>query len=176
VLRAEVALSLLRTEVGDGMGLPSHAGRRAMAMFKHILLPTDGSGLSERAIHDGIAMAKALGARITGMTATRPYHVVALDPLIVTDTKATYDEHTRAIAGDRLSVIEKAAQAADVRYQLVHRVGEHPYEEIIKTATDTGCDAIFMASHGRRGISAVVIGSETTKVLTHTKLPVIVYR
>jgi nucleotide-binding universal stress UspA family protein len=145
-------------------------------MFEHILLPTDGSELSERAIYNGIAMAKALGARITGMTATKPYHVVALDPLIVTDTRETYGAHADAIAADRLSVIEKAAKSAGVSYQLVHRIGEHPYEEIIKTAVETGCDAILMASHGRRGVSALVIGSEATKVLTHTKLPVVVYR
>jgi nucleotide-binding universal stress UspA family protein len=145
-------------------------------MFKHILLPTDGSELSERAIHGAVATAKALGARITGMTVTRPYHVVALDPLVVTDTRQTYGAHADAIAADRLSVIEKAATAAGVPCQLVHRVGEHPYAEIIDTATEAGCDAIFMASHGRRGLSALVLGSETTKVLTHTTLPVMVYR
>ena len=145
-------------------------------MFKHILLPTDGSELSERAIHNGIAMAKAFGARITGVTVTKPYHVVALDPMIVTDTKETYGTHANAIAADRLSVIEKAAKSAGVPCQVAHRVGEHPYEEIITTARERGCDAIFMASHGRRGVSALVLGSETTKVLTHTKLPVVVYR
>ena len=145
-------------------------------MFKHILLPTDGSELSERTIQKGIAMAKALGARVTGMTATKPYDVVALDPMIVTDTKETYNAHADAVAADRLSVIGKAAQSAGVPYAYVHRSGEHPYEEIIAAATQAGCDAIFMASHGRRGVSALVLGSETTKVLTHTKLPVVVYR
>ena len=145
-------------------------------MFKHILLPTDGSELSERAIHQGITMAKAFGARITGVTVTKPYHVVALDPMVVTDTRETYAGHADAVAADRLSVIQKAAKTAGVPCQVVHRTGEHPYEEIIRTAMENGCDAVFMASHGRRGVSALVLGSETTKVLTHTKLPVVVYR
>jgi nucleotide-binding universal stress UspA family protein len=162
--------------MGDLGGFRPRLKRRKTAMFKHILLPTDGSELSERAIHSGIAMAKALGASITGMTATKPYHVVTLDPMIVTDTRETYGAHADAIAADRLSVIEKAAKSAGVPCRLVHRIGEHPYEEIIKAAMETGCDAILMASHGRRGVSALVIGSETTKVLTHTKLPVVVYR
>ena len=83
-------------------------------MFKRILLPTDGSELSERAIHNGIAVVMASGARITGMTVTKPYHVVALDPMIVTDTKETYGAHADAVAADRLSVIEKAAKTARV--------------------------------------------------------------
>jgi len=73
-------------------------------------------------------------------------------------------------------VIREAANAAGVECELVHRVSEHPYEEIVKTAQEQGCDVIFQASHGRRGVQALVMGSETHKVLTHTKIPVLVFR
>jgi nucleotide-binding universal stress UspA family protein len=145
-------------------------------MFKHILLPTDGSVLSEVAIKKGVEFAKEVNAKVSGLTVTKPFHVFTTDVTELEDTKETYAEDTKASAAARLSVIEQAAKQAGISYEVVHTIGEHPWEEIIKTATERGCDAIFMASHGRRGVAAVVIGSETNKVLTHTKIPVLVYR
>jgi nucleotide-binding universal stress UspA family protein len=145
-------------------------------MFKHILLPTDGSVLSETAIKKGVEFAKEISAKVSGLTVTKPFHVFTTDVTELEDTKDTYAEDTKAVADQRLSVIEQAAKRAGISYEVVHKIGDHPWEEIIKTVTEKGCDVIFMASHGRRGIAALVIGSETNKVLTHTKIPVLVYR
>ncbi len=145
-------------------------------MFKHILLPTDGSSLSEVAIKKGIEFAKEINAKISGLTVTKPFHVFTTDVREVEDTRETYAEDAKAFAAQRLSVIEQAAKLAGVSYEGIHKIGDHPWEEIVKTATERGCDVIFMASHGRRGAAALVIGSETNKVLTHTKIPVLVYR
>ena len=145
-------------------------------MFKHILLPTDGSALSEMAIKKGVEFAKEINAKVSGLTVTKPFHVFTTDVTELEDTKDTYAEDAKAIGDKRLSVIEQAAKQARVSYEGVHKIGEHPWEEVIKTATERGCDVIFMASHGRRGVAALVIGSETNKVLTHTKIPVLVYR
>jgi nucleotide-binding universal stress UspA family protein len=145
-------------------------------MFKHILLPTDGSVLSETAIKKGVEFAKEINAKISGLTVSKPFHVFTTDVMELEDTRETYAEDSKVLADKRLLVIEHAAKRAGVSYEGVHKTGEHPWEEIIKTATERGCDVIFMASHGRRGAAALVIGSETNKVLTHTKIPVLVYR
>jgi nucleotide-binding universal stress UspA family protein len=145
-------------------------------MFKHILLPTDGSVLSEMAIKKGVEFAREINAKVSGLTVTKPFHVFTADVMELEDTKETYADDTKALADRRLSVIEQAAKQAGVSYDGVRKIGDHPWEEIIKTATERGCDVIFMASHGRCGVTALVIGSETNKVLTHTKIPVLVYR
>jgi nucleotide-binding universal stress UspA family protein len=145
-------------------------------MYKHILIPTDGSDLSERAIKQGIAFARSVGAKVTGLTASAPFHVFALDPVMVTDTADQYEKDCAARAEKYLGVIRDAAKAAGVSCETVHVLAEHPYNVIISTASSRGCDLIFMASHGRKGMSALVLGSETTKVLTHSKIPVLVYR
>lgn len=145
-------------------------------MFKHILIPTDGSELSNAAISQGVKLAKEINARITGLTVTMPFHFFALDGLQISDTAEQYAKDTKALAQRNLQFIRDAASAAGVECELVHRVSEHPYEEIVKTAQDMGCDVIFQASHGRRGMQALVMGSETHKVLTHTKIPVLVFR
>lgn len=145
-------------------------------MFKHILIPTDGSELSHIAIRNGVKFAKEINARITGLTVTTPYHYVAVEALQVTDTLEQYKIDMKALAERNLSVIGQAAELAGVTCDLVHRSSEHPYEEIVNTAQERDCDVIFQASHGRRGVRALIVGSETNKVLTHSKIPVLVYR
>lgn len=145
-------------------------------MFKHILIPTDGSDLSNLAITQGVKFAKEIHAKITGLTVTMPYHFFALEATMVADSIDRYEEDSKAMATRNLKVLKDAANKADVECALVHSVGEHPYAEIVKTAQEAGCDVIFMASHGRRGIQALVMGSETHKVLTHTRIPVVVFR
>ena len=144
-------------------------------MYKHILIPTDGSELSKLALEEGVALAKALDAHVTIMTVTTPFHVITANPVMLTDTPQRYTEHMAAIAGQYLDEGKKIA-AAGVECDLAHIEHEHPYKAIIDTAQKQGCDAIQMASHGRRGISAVLLGSETLKVLTHSTIPVIVCR
>jgi len=110
-------------------------------MYKHILIPTDGSELSKLALEEGVALAKALDAHVTIMTVTTPFHVITANPVMLTDTPQRYTEHMAA---------KKIAAAAGVECDLVHIEHEHPYKAIIDTAQKQGCDAIQMASHGRR--------------------------
>ena len=142
-------------------------------MYKHILIPTDGSELSKLALEEGVALAKALNARVTVITVTAPFQPAAV---MLTDTPERYTEHVAAVAGQNLDEGKKIAAAAGVECDLINIEHEHPYKAIIDTAQKQGCDAIQMASHGRRGVSAIVLGSETLKVLTHSTIPVIVCR
>jgi nucleotide-binding universal stress UspA family protein len=145
-------------------------------MYKHILLPTEGSELSKMAIYQGVALAKALGARVTVLTVTAPFHVLSSDPAMLIEEADQYRKRNDTIARQYLDVAKKIAVAAGVTCDTVHVEHEHPYQAIIETAENRGCDAIHMASHGRHGISAIVLGSETLKVLTHSAIPVIVCR
>jgi nucleotide-binding universal stress UspA family protein len=145
-------------------------------MYAYILLPTDGSELSKMAIREGVDLAKALGARVTVVTVTMPFDVFSGSLSMLTDTPEQYREHMLARAAQYLDVAKKIAAVAGVPCDAVHVEHEHPYQAIIETAQNRGCDAILMASHGRHGMSAIVLGSETLKVLTHSIVPVIVYR
>jgi nucleotide-binding universal stress UspA family protein len=145
-------------------------------MYQHILIPTDGSEPSKIALHEGIALAKALSARVTALTVTTPFHVFTSDPSMIADSAGQYEKHVKALAEQRLSEAKEVARMAAVPCDVVHVEHEHPYQAIIETAQNLGCDVIQMASHGRRGISAIVLGSETLKVLTHSTIPVIVCR
>jgi len=144
-------------------------------MFKKILLPTDGSELSARAISGAVDMAKKLGASIVGMTVIEPYSYSSLSeyrPESFEDYEARMDK----AAAERLKSVEDAARAANVAVETKVVKSFSPYEAIIDLARKNECDAIFMSSHGRRGLSAVLLGSETQKVLTHSTIPVLVYR
>lgn len=145
-------------------------------MLKHILIPTDGSELSQKAIDYGMALAKSVNAKVTAMTVTAPFYVLAVEPSTVIDTLDQYEERMAAFAAKCLDVAKESAAAAGVPCDTLHVEHEHPYQAIIDTAAQKSCDLIVMASHGRRGIAAVVLGSETVKVLTHSTVPVLVYR
>ena len=141
-------------------------------MYKHILIPTDGSSLSANAIEQAISFAKVLGAKVTGITVSIPFQTAALDPLMVGDTAEQYKKDCEDRADKFLGTIRHAAEAAGVQCEVVH-VTADPHEGIIDTAISRGCDLIFMASHGHKGVSALVLGSEA---LTHSKIPVLVCR
>jgi nucleotide-binding universal stress UspA family protein len=145
-------------------------------MYKHILIPTDGSQLSQKAIDHGAKLAKALNAKITMLTVSEPFHIFALDPTMITVTPAEYKRRIADVTAKYLKAAKDTAAAAGVTCDGVHVEHEHPYRAIIDTASKMGCDAIVMASHGRRGVSAMVLGSETVKVLTHSSTPVVVVR
>lgn len=146
-------------------------------MFKNILIPTDGSPLSRRAIKRAVQLAKEQKARVTGV-----YVGPLWQPNVYGDTVpgfVTPEQHKAAVkkAADRhLRVVKKAATEANVRCNCLSTMGSYPYEQIIKSAQRNRCDLIVMASHGRRGISRLLLGSETSKVLAHTKVPVMVVR
>ena len=140
-------------------------------MYKHLLLPTDGSELSEKAIRSGIQLAKALNARVTGLC-------VIVDTLVAKGIGKTLhgpEEDVQA-AEAFLRVILSEAKRQNVPHEAFYAKAASVSEEIIKVASDKGCDLIFMASHGRRGVRGLLLGSETLHVLTHSTIPVLVYR
>jgi nucleotide-binding universal stress UspA family protein len=145
-------------------------------MYKHVLIPTDGSPLSEMAIRHGMALAKALGARVTALTVSLPFRAFALDPVMVSETPARYDQDCEALAKKTLAMARTEAGLAGVSCETLHVTQAQPYQAIVETAQTKGCDLICMSSHGRSGVSALVLGSETNKVLTHSKIPVLVCR
>lgn len=147
-------------------------------MFRHILVPTDGSALSLRAAKKAVAFAKASGARITAFYAGPLYAVQIYGDFVPPDfvTPQEFARHSRRAGERHLAAIEKTAKAAGVSCQTHYVASDSPWEAIIKSAKSKKCDLIFMASHGRRGLSALLLGSETQKVLTHSKLPVLVHR
>ncbi len=145
-------------------------------MFTHVLLPTDGSHLSRAAIEKGVQLAKALKARVTGVTVVprEPYSLYQTD--ITLQVKEETARLHRKEAARRLEALQKAAAQAGVPCETVCESSDHPYEAIIAAAATHGCDLIVMASHGRRGVAGILLGSETQKVLTHSKIPVLVFR
>src|SRR5271169_3396600 len=145
-------------------------------MYRNILIPTDGSDLAGKAVEHGIVLAKRIGARTTVLTVLPPFRVFTTDTQMIEDTPAQHKARMQEYAQKTLGIVAQAAQAASVACETVQVEHEHPYRAIIDTAGSKGCDLIVMASHGRHGISALVLGSETVKVLTHSKIPVLVPR
>ena len=147
-------------------------------MYKHVLIPTDGSALSAHAVAQGVAVAKATGARVTGLfVAPAPTPLIFEGLLPVGYVQP--EEHaamSAAAAARYLGAIEKAAQQAGVPFEGVSVTGEFPADAILETAAQRKCDLIVMASHGRRGMAQALLGSETQKVLARAKLPVLVCR
>ncbi len=144
-------------------------------MFTKILIPTDGSELSLRAVRGAVDMASRLGAKLVGITVIEPYAYASLSEYRP-ETIADYEQRADAVARDRLAVVSRIAAEKNVTLETTVVRSFSPFESIIEAVGRYGCDAIFMASHGRRGLSAVLLGSETNKVLTHSSVPVMVYR
>ncbi|HWJ95941.1 MAG TPA: universal stress protein [Telluria sp.] len=145
-------------------------------MFKQILLPTDGSDLSERAVLAGISFAKEIGAQVVGLTVLPEFHTFTYKTEMLEDTKEEFTAAAEQQAAKYLGFISDAARSAGVACTTAHVVSDDPYEAILQTARERGCDLIIMASHGRRGMKGVLLGSETQKVLVHSDIPVLVYR
>lgn len=146
-------------------------------MFKHILISTDGSPLSNKTAKAGIALASALGARVTAYCAVEPMQPIyaegyAFDEKVIEEIEL----HARKAAQKHVDAIGKMAKAARVPFTTVVTKIFTPYEGIINAAKKQKCDVIFMASHGRRGFSKPLMGSVTQNVLTHSRIPVVVYR
>ncbi|BBN90259.1 universal stress protein [Azospira sp. I09] len=147
-------------------------------MFKHILLPTDGSELSRETAKKAVSFAKECGARITAFYAKPEYPVTYYGEgaLIDPTTPEKFAELADNQANEFLGQVEQLCQANAVPCTKIAVTSDIPYEAIIETAEKSACDLIFMASHGRKGITGLLLGSETNKVLTHSKVPVLVYR
>lgn len=144
-------------------------------MFKHILVPTDGSALSLKAVEGAVELAKTLGARITAYVCTETYPYMPVSEFVV-ETPLAFKERIDAQAELALSDVKRACEKAGVACDGECSEHDVPYQGIIEAAQRHGCDLILMASHGRRGLSGVLLGSETQKVLTHTTIPVLVFR
>lgn len=147
-------------------------------MFKHILVPTDGTQLSQETARHAIDFARECGARITFFYAKPEYPVAFYGEgaLIDPTTPEKFAKMSEQQAQEILGACEKWAAAANVPSAVASKTSDVPYEAIIATAEAAGCDLIFMASHGRRGLGGLLLGSETQKVLTHSRIPVLVYR
>jgi nucleotide-binding universal stress UspA family protein len=147
-------------------------------MFKHILIPTDGSPLSEKAIAAGIALAKESGARITG------YHVLEAVPARLyaypyrgeEEAIAEFEERRQQAARKHIAELARNARKQGVAFEPVVQTARTPYEGIVKAAQERDCDLILMSSHGRRGLARLAVGSVTDKVIQMSKVPVLVYR
>src|SRR5688500_18708966 len=148
-------------------------------MYKHILVPTDGSTLATKGVRAGIRLAKALGARITAVYVVPPYmrsmygeaamYVPPFEP-------GEYRRLTEKQAGKILAAVEAEARRAGVRCRRVFLTDPQPWQGILRAARREKCDAIVMATHGRGGLKGLILGSETTRVLAHSKIPVVVIR
>ncbi|MEP6938581.1 MAG: universal stress protein [Rudaea sp.] len=145
-------------------------------MFKNILVPTDGSKLSEKAVKQAVAIAKQVKAKVTAIHVSPKFHTFTYQTEMLEVTRKEYDDVSAQRAAEILQYAERVAAVSDVQCEGVRSVSDQPYLEIIKAAKKKGCDLILMASHGRRGIEGLLLGSETQKVLTHSVVPVLVYR
>lgn len=145
-------------------------------MFTHILLPTDGSSLSQAAIQKGVQFARSIGAKVTGLGVMPSQKHQIYTTVISEQLQAETVKQHRLQADRNLALVKKAAADAGVPCETVCESGDHPYEIIIDVATKRGCDLILMASHGMKGVKGLLLGSETQKVLTHSKMPVLVVR
>lgn len=146
-------------------------------MFKNILVPTDGSERSQRAVRTATELARIHGARLTSIHVIPDYHLLiayegAFDPV----TEERIEEEAKARAEKYLEFVRQVAAEAGVPCDTVCETSDHPHEAILKTAAARRCDLIVMTSHGRKGLAAVLLGSETRKVLTHADIPVLVVR
>ena len=144
-------------------------------MYKHILLPTDGSELSKAAMQHGIALAKAIGAKVTALVVSTPLNSLVVDPSIVSGALDQYKKLVAEQTAKYLDNISHNARAAGVDCATLCIEHDKPYQAIVDTAKNSDCDLVVMASHGLRGVSAI-LGSETLKVLAHTSVPILVYR
>ena len=147
-------------------------------MFKHILVPTDGSELSKETARRAVSFARETGARITAFYAKPEYPVsyYGEGALIDPTTPEKFAQLAEQQARQTLDFVVDLCREAGVEGGRLSLTSDVPYQAIIDAASQAGCDLIFMASHGRRGFSALLLGSETSKVLTHSKIPVLVYR
>lgn len=178
VARFDCELLAIKPQSSESFSIDCTPPLDEITMFKHLLLPTDGSKLSNSAIERGIAFAKETGAKVT-FAHVMPEYVVDAFVEFPSAAQASYNDFMTTSENTAKSILGAAqslAKAAGVACDTVAVRHGQPWKAIIDVAGGRACDLIFMASHGRRGISALVLGSETHKVLTHSTVPVLVFR
>lgn len=150
-----------------------------MAMYKHILIATDGSELAKKAASEGFALAKSLGAKVTAVTVTEQWNAIAMAAKAErgpTNPIEAYEQHAHAAADRILDDIASSASASGISCATLHVKDRPPADGIIDAAKSSGCDLIVMASHGRRGLSRLLLGSQAARVVTASDVPVLVCR
>jgi nucleotide-binding universal stress UspA family protein len=148
-------------------------------MYEHILIATDGSELARKAETTGLTLAKEIKAKVTAVTVTEPWEALSMAALAergLPNPVAEYDERVAASANRILWGVNETAKKMGISCTIIHVKDRHPADGIIETTKERGCDLIVMASHGRRGISKMLLGSQTTKVVTLSPVPVLVCR
>lgn len=145
-------------------------------MYTHILIATDGSDLARKAVKQGLAIAKALGAKVTAINVTEPWIAVAPGEVAMAFPIREYDDSVAANAQRILDSVEADANALGIPCETLHVKEQFPAEGIIECAREQGCDLIVMASHGRRGLMRFLLGSQAIKVLTQSTVPVLICR
>jgi nucleotide-binding universal stress UspA family protein len=144
-------------------------------MFKRILVPTDGSDITQKALASAVALAKSVNAKLYTLSVKEPFPYSAISEMQPTPPQEFFDAQER-IAGARVKEVRDIAELSGLQCDAQTVEALHPWEAIIDHAKRHECDLIVMASHGRRGVTALLLGSETQKVLTHTNIPVLVVR
>ena len=156
-----------------------HPGTEVTTMFKHILIATDGSELADKAVTHGLALAKCLNAKVTAVTVTEPWDAWSMAALAEAQARnpvADYEEAMAASANRILWAVSENAKQQDLDCRTLYVKDRHPAEGIIETAKAQACDLIVMASHGRRGLSKLLLGSQANKVVTVSPVPVLICR
>ena len=143
-------------------------------MYKHLLVATDGSELAAKAVEQGLALGKTLGAKVMIMTVTEPWTMVAPGEIGMTIPVDDYDEGVTEHATKILDAAKLQAKTSGTDCDDLHVKDRYPADGILETAKDKGCDLIIMASHGRRGIARLLIGSQANRVVTHSPIPVLI--
>lgn len=149
-------------------------------MYNHILIATDGSDLSAKGVDQGARLAKQLGADVTIVTVTEPWISIGADASFgwggYSNPLDEYEKASHASAQKILSAAAEAAASIGVQAKTVHIPNQYPADAIVDVATETGADLIVMASHGRRGLGRLLLGSQATQVLSHSALPVLIVK
>jgi nucleotide-binding universal stress UspA family protein len=145
-------------------------------MYKHILIATDGSELAGKAVAAGFELAKQLGAKVTAVTVTEPWTAYMSGEFGLAFPVDEYEKSSNESAARILASVSKLARKADIACATVHAKDQYPADGILETAKKNNCDLIVMASHGRRGLGKLILGSQAVKVLTHSTVPVLICR
>jgi nucleotide-binding universal stress UspA family protein len=145
-------------------------------MYKHILIATDGSELADKAVLHGLELAKAVNAKVTLLTVSEPMWSTVPGEMAIAFPHDAYEKSTAAKAEKILASVAEAAKTRGLGYTAKHSREQFPAEGIVAAAQEGGCDLIVMASHGRRGLAKLVLGSQAAKVVTSSTVPVLVYR
>jgi nucleotide-binding universal stress UspA family protein len=145
-------------------------------VFKHLLIATDGSELADKAVEKGLTLSKQLGAKVTIVTVTEPWTAAVTGEMGLAFPIEEYEEGCAANAAKILTAAEAMAKSSGASYETLHIKNSFPAEGIVEAAKARSCDLIVMASHGRRGLSRMLLGSQANEVLTHSAIPVLIWR